>query len=69
MNRILSRWLSKASNFLAVRKGLLPLIGLALVILNFIFVAVIPGWIAETNLLLHLGIITAIIGFMIAWAL
>ena len=62
--------LDHISDFLAHRKGLLPIVGILLVILNaalqFFPTA---GWLAESNLLLHLGIIAAIIGFMLAWAL
>ncbi|MFN8384899.1 MAG: hypothetical protein U0V48_02785 [Anaerolineales bacterium] len=67
-------WLSKlidnASNYFAHRKGLLPMIGIVLVIVNFILpflfgLNVITG----SNLFLHLGVIIAIFGFMLAWAL
>jgi hypothetical protein len=30
---------------------------------------VTAGWVARSNLFLHLGLIIAILGFMIAWAL
>ncbi len=64
-----SRFLDRISEFLAARKGLLPLIGLLLVVINFILQFFSIGWIAESNLLLHLGLILAIIGFLLAWAL
>jgi hypothetical protein len=65
-----NQYLDAASDFLAYRKGLLPLIGILFVILNGIL-QFIPaaGWLAQSDLLLHIGIILAIIGFMIAWAL
>jgi hypothetical protein len=68
------KWLSnlvdRASNFFAHRKGLLPLIGILLVIVNYILpflfgLTLITG----SNLFLHLGVIVAIFGFMLAWAL
>lgn len=60
-------WLSE---FLARRKGLLPLIGLLLIVLNLLFQFLLPpGWLVSTNLLLHIGLIIAILGLMIAWAL
>lgn len=65
----LSRFLDRISEFLAARKGLLPLIGLLLVVINFILQFFSIGWIAESNLFLHLGLILAIIGFLLAWAL
>jgi len=68
------KWLSKlvdnASNFFAHRKGLLPLIGILLVIVNFVLPFLLPaGFLTLSNLFLHLGIIIAIFGFMLAWAL
>ncbi len=60
-------WLSE---FLARRKGLLPLIGLALVVINLILQFTLPpGWLVSTNLLLHIGVVVAVLGLMIAWAL
>lgn len=65
-----SRYLDHVSNFLATRKGLLPLTGIGLIVLNFMLVILFPDWfVARTNLLLHLGIIVALIGQMLAWAL
>ncbi|GAB4535715.1 MAG: hypothetical protein Fur0018_26160 [Anaerolineales bacterium] len=63
-------FLDKVSEFLAHRKGLLPLIGAVLVLLNLLVVLAAGGsWLASSNLLLHLGIVVAILGFMLAWAL
>lgn len=64
-----SRLLDWLSNNLAHRKGLLPLIGVLLVGVNLIITLAFPGPLAESNLLLHLGVIIAILGFMLAWAL
>ncbi|MEW6502611.1 MAG: hypothetical protein AB1457_01470 [Chloroflexota bacterium] len=65
----LSHFLDKVSSFLANRKGLLPLIGLVLILMNFILQFFLSGWLIESNLFLHLGLILAILGFMLAWAL
>lgn len=66
----MSRMVDWLSEFLARRKGLLPLIGLVLIIVNLLFQFLLPpGWLVSTNLLLHLGLILAILGLMIAWAL
>lgn len=67
-------WLSKlidnASNYFAHRKGLLPTIGILLVIINFILPFIFGlNLITGSNLFLHLGVIIAIFGFMLAWAL
>ncbi len=69
LNRF-NQLLDTLSEFLSKRKGLLPTIGALLVLLNFIL-GLIPGvrWFADSDLLLHLGVIVAILGFMIAWAL
>jgi hypothetical protein len=65
----ISKILDQASNFFAHRKGLIPLIGILLVVINFLTQFFLPGWIAESNFFLHLGVIIAIIGMMLAWAL
>jgi hypothetical protein len=68
------RWLSKmvdsASNYFAHRKGLLPLLGILLVVINFILPFIFGlNVITGSNLFLHLGVIVAIFGLMLAWAL
>jgi hypothetical protein len=66
----LNRFLDAASDFLAHRKGLLPILGILLVVLNGLlqfFPA--AGWLSSSNLFLHLGVILAILGLMLAWAL
>jgi len=70
MKKNISTFLDKLSEFLAPRKGLLPLLGVLLVLINYLlqfFPA--AGWVAETDLLLHLGIVLAILGILVAWAL
>ena len=58
------------SEYLARRKGLLPLIGIILIFLNLVLQFVLPpDWLTSSNLLLHLGIMIAIFGLMLAWAL
>jgi len=61
--------LDNMSNYLSKRKGLLPLIGLSLIVLNLLFSLFMTNWFSQTNFLLHFGIIIAILGFMLAWAL
>jgi len=69
------KWLSKlvdtASNYFAHRKGLLPLLGIVLIVLNYILLFVLGPYtiVTGTNLFLHLGIVVAIFGFMLAAAL
>jgi hypothetical protein len=62
----LSAYLDDVSEFFAHRKGLLPMIGLALVALNLLLQIFATGWLVQTNCFLHLGIILAIAGFLLA---
>ena len=68
---MISKLLDWFSNFLAHRKGLLPLIGIALVIINLLLQLIFPfgHWLPASNLFLHLGVVIAIFGMMLAWAL
>jgi hypothetical protein len=67
-------WLSKliddASEYFSRRKGLLPLLGMLLIVINY-FLPFIFGlnWVTGSNLFLHLGVLIAIFGLMLAWAL
>ena len=58
------------SDFFAARKGLLILVGILFIICNAIL-QFFPeiGWISTTNLFLHLGIVIALIGILLAWTL
>jgi hypothetical protein len=66
----LSRLVDRASDYFAHRKGLLPLIGMALVVINFVLPFIIGlNWLTGSNLFLHLGVLVAIFGMLLAWAL
>ncbi len=66
----MSALVDRLSEFFAHRKGLLPLVGLGLIVLNLLFQFLLPpGWLVSSNLFLHLGLIIAILGLMLAWAL
>ncbi len=65
----LSQFVDRLSEFLARRKGLIPMTGIGLVLLNLVVRLASHGWLARSDLFLHLGIIVAIIGIMLAWAL
>lgn len=70
MKRSFSLFLDKLSNFLAPRKGLIPLLGMGLILINLILQIVFyDTWIANTNLFLHFGLLVSIFGLMLAWAL
>ncbi|MBI3163650.1 MAG: hypothetical protein HYZ24_03125 [Chloroflexi bacterium] len=67
---MISKLLDFFSNYLAHRKGLLPIIGIILILVNLVLQFIFPGSIlVTTNLFLHIGLIVAIFGLMLAWAL
>jgi hypothetical protein len=66
MNQLFDR----LSDYLAHRRGMLPLIGLLLIILNFVVHLIlgllgVQSWFASSHLLLHLGLIISIIGILL----
>ncbi|MCQ3937221.1 MAG: hypothetical protein DPW18_09260 [Chloroflexi bacterium] len=67
---MISKLLDFLSEYLAHRKGLLPIIGLAFIFLNLLLQFILPGnLLTVSNLFLHIGLIIAIFGLMLAWAL
>ena len=65
--------LKATTEFLAQYPGLPVLIGLVLIVLNF-FLQLLPawpvvGWMAQVDLLLHLGLIVGLIGVLLIRAL
>lgn len=67
---MISKLLDRLSEFLAHRKGLLPILGIFLIMCNLLIQFLLPGNIlATSNLFLHFGLVTAIFGLMLAWAL
>ncbi len=69
MGRI-NRLLDKLSEYFADRKGLLPLLGIFLIVVNWLLrVLWGVGWVVETDLFLHLGVVIALFGILLAWAL
>jgi hypothetical protein len=66
----MSKFLDRMSEYLAHRKGLLPIIGLVLIFLNLLIQFIFPGsFLATTNLFLHIGLMVSIFGLMLSWAL
>ncbi|MBN1920153.1 MAG: hypothetical protein JW892_02820 [Anaerolineae bacterium] len=65
--------LKRLSEFLANHRGLPVLIGVLLVVLNFILQLLPPwaviGWLANVDLFLHLGVIVGFLGLLIGDAL
>jgi hypothetical protein len=65
--------IDRISDYLAHNKGMPVFLGVLLVILNYVaqFFAGVPviGFIASTNLLLHLGIVIGLVGILLGDAL
>ncbi|MCP5097947.1 MAG: hypothetical protein GY943_20560 [Chloroflexi bacterium] len=57
--------LDKISHFLGERPGLLPLIGVALIVLNLILQFFSGNWFVDSNFVLHVGLIISIIGLLL----
>lgn len=62
-------WLDRLSAFIARYKGLPTMLAVLLVLVNFVLQFFNLGWLSESNLLLHLGIIIGLIGLLLAEAL
>ncbi|MEN8242064.1 MAG: hypothetical protein ABFS17_09100 [Chloroflexota bacterium] len=70
VSKSLSKLLDSLSESLSQRKGLVPLIGLGLVVLNLVLEFILPGtFLTRTDLFLHLGVLAAIFGLILAQAL
>ncbi len=74
LNESLANAVKFSSEFLAQRKGLPVLIGVALVLLSLIFNLMpidwpVVGWFAVSDVLLHLGVIIGLLGILIGDAL
>jgi len=66
----ISTSLDYLSEYLATRKGLIPLLGMGMILINLFLQFFFYGsWVSSTNLFLHFGVLTAIFGLMLAWAL
>ena len=62
-------WLDRLSAYIARHKGLPAMLAVLLVILNFVLQFFDLGWLASSNLLLHLGIVIGLLGLLLAEAL
>ena len=66
-------WLKQTSEFLAPRKGLPVILGVAFVLLNFVLrlLPAWPGvaWLAQVDLFLPLGILVGLLGVLVGDAL
>jgi hypothetical protein len=69
---LLSKIIDRTSDYVAAHRGVPVLIGVLLVVLNFVLL-IIPdvqlGFVETTNLLLHLGVIIGLLGVLLGDAL
>jgi hypothetical protein len=72
IDRAFSKWLDRISDYIATHRGLPILLGVGLVVLNYILRA-IPGtqlgFVESTDLLLHLAVIVGLLGVLLGEAL
>jgi len=71
MTKWFSDFLDAASDYFAHRRGLLPLVGLGMILLNLLLVSILPPdwYLVRSNLLLHLGVIVSLFGLILSKAL
>jgi low affinity Fe/Cu permease len=71
MDNFMNNLLDKSSDFLARKPGFLPLLAVVLILLNLLL-QIFPGsdyWLVSSNLFLHIGVITGLIGILMVRAL
>ena len=72
LDALLSKILDGTSDYVSVHRGVPVLLGVLLVVLNYILL-IIPdvqlGFVETTNLLLHVGVIVGLIGVLLGDAL
>lgn len=67
MNRIINDLFERCNDFLARWPGVLPLIGIGFILLNFVL-HLVPGpgiWFVDVNLFLHLGLLIGLLGLLL----
>jgi len=67
MDKRINDFLERVNDFLVKWPSAVPLLGLVLILLNFLL-QLFPGpgvWIVDVNLFLHLGLIVAVIGLLL----
>lgn len=72
LDALLSKILDGISDYVSVHRGVPVLLGVLLVVLNYVLL-IIPGvqlgFVETTNLLLHVGVIVGLIGVLLGDAL
>ena len=67
MNDFINEILESTNDFFAERPGILPMAGMALVLLNLLLHLILGSdiWLTSSNLFLHIGLIMSIMGLML----
>lgn len=66
----MNKLIDDLNDFLAARRGLLPLLGILFIIINLL-VHIVVGllgvelWLASSNFFLHIGLIVSLIGILL----
>lgn len=67
MDERINELVERINDFLVRKPGALPLVGVGLIVVNFVL-QLFPGpeaWIARSNLFLHLGLILSLVGLLL----
>jgi hypothetical protein len=67
MDRQINELVERANAFMARKPGILPLLGLTLIVLNLLL-RIYPGpdwWIVRIDLFLHVGLVVSILGLLL----
>lgn len=67
MDQRINQLVERINDFMVERPGIVPLVGLLLIVINFLL-QIYPGpdaWIAGSNLFLHLGLIVSVLGLLL----
>jgi hypothetical protein len=72
LDSFFSRLIDRMSDYISGHRGVPVLLGVALVVLNYVLL-IIPGvqlgFVEETNLFLHVGVIVGLVGVLLGDAL
>lgn len=64
----MNEFLDQVSDFLAERPGMLPLLGILLIVINLVL-QIVPGpgggWLVDSHLFLHVGLVVALLGLLL----
>ncbi|HSH04018.1 MAG TPA: hypothetical protein VLL52_15995 [Anaerolineae bacterium] len=67
MDDFINEFLDKASEFIAHKPGVLPMVGVILILVNLIIQMILPAtwWIVRSHVVLHIGLLFTLIGLLL----